>query len=372
MASAARGYLAAGVAAMSVGVGSVTTATVTTATLTTATLPSADARISSAAYRLAAESSLLNVPVNLFNMVLSMPAWEIQAMERSADAMIGTGSWQVWGPTNVFGFDEWDPPKLAAAIDMLMPVKPFSAVFGNQAAWWAKANFPMNAGCAAAPGACPDFGALTSATLTVPPWQLNDGYQFPTVTNPFTLQQTSWSGQYVKTEPGAAFTALWDYLSGPSAGVQTAPIADYLRVPVKLVKSMVDAFYPFVQNSEWFDPELVGVPTASLFSALAPVTCPSCVPGVPFDNPWLYENYPPTPPASAAAAPVDTLDETEEIAAVADAAVVDVVSDEGLVQDEAAASPVTVRAARNIDPDNEPTAATSHGRSRASERPGRN
>lgn len=364
MASAARCYLASGVAAMSVGVVSVTAAA----------LPSTDGRITSEAYRLAAEYSPLNVPVNLFNMVLSMPAWEIQAMERSADAMIGTGSWQVWSPTNVFGFDELDPPKLAASIDMLMPVKPFSSVLGDQIGWWAKANFPMDAGCAAAPGACPDFSALTAATFTVPVSQLNKGYQFPTVTNPFTLQETSWSGQYVKTEPGAAFSALWDYLTGPSAGVQTVPIGDYLRVPVKWAKSMSDAFYPFVQNSEWFDPEIVGAPFASLFSTLAPVTCPSCDPGNPYDNPWLYENYPPTPAASAAAT-VDTRNETDGIAAVTDTAVVDVVPD--VDADEETASPKTVRAGRDSAVrdsilESQSGVATTHARARSAERPGRN
>lgn len=255
-------------------------------------------RPSTQAYTLTASSALMNVPVNMLNMMLSMPAWEVRAMNRLADAMIGTGSWQVWGPNNVFGFDEWDPPKLAGVIDMMMPVQPFSSVLGDQINWWSKANFPMNAGCAAASGACPDFGALLNSTLKVPLSKLTGGYQFPAVTNPFTLQPTSWSGQYVKLDPGAAFTSLWNYLSSDPTGVQTVPIGDYFTVPFKLAKSVFDAFYPFVQNSEWFNPK---TPFSWAFRALAPLTCPSCEPE-PYNNPWL-ENYPPKPAATRAPAP---------------------------------------------------------------------
>ncbi len=265
--------------------------------------PTLNPRVSAQAYTLTASSALLNVPVNMLNMVLSMPAWEIQAMNRLADAMIGTGSWQVWGPTNVFGFDEWDPPKLAGVLDMMMPVQPFSSVLGDQVNWWAKANFPMNAGCAAAPGACPDFGALLNNTLKVPLSKLTTGYQFPAVTNPFTLQPTSWSGQTVKLDPGAAFSSLWNYLTSEPTGVQTAPIGDYFTIPFKLAKSVFDAFYPFVQNSEWFNPR---TPFSWAFRALAPLTCPSCGPE-PYDNPWLNENYPPKPAATRGPAPAATV-----------------------------------------------------------------
>ncbi len=89
-------------------------------------------------------------------------------MDRFVDATIATGSWQVWSPTNVFGFDEQDPPKLTAFIDMVIPFKPFSSVLGEQLSWWARANLPMNAGCAALPGACPDLGALLNSMFKVP------------------------------------------------------------------------------------------------------------------------------------------------------------------------------------------------------------
>lgn len=281
--------------------------------------PALNPRVSAQAYTLTASPALLtaspallNVPLNMLNMALSVPAWEVQAMNRLADAMIGTGSWQVWGPTNVFGFDEWDPPKLAGVFDMMMPVQPFSSVLGDQINRWAKANFPMNAGCAATSGACPDFWTAARGYLTVPASQLLTGYQFPVVTNPFTLQATPWSGQYVKLEPGAAFASLWNYLSGDPQNVQTVPIGDYFTVPLKLAGSIFNAYYPFVQNSEWFNPK---TPFAWAFRPLAPLTCPSC--GTePYDNTWL-ENYPPGPAATVGAvAQAVTTDRVEPAASV--------------------------------------------------------
>lgn len=210
-------------------------------------------------------------------------------MGRLADAMVATGSWQVWGPTNVLGFDEQDPPKLAAIVDMLIPVQPVSSALGDQLNWWAKANLPMNAGCAAVQSACPDPGALLSHSMTVPLSKLFQGYQFPVVSNPFTHQPTSWSGELVKLDPGAATKALLAYLTAPPVGVATVSPTDALATVSRLGTSIRDGFYPFVQNSEWFNTG--HTPMASVFRALAPVLCKSCGPN-PYDNPWL-KNYSP-------------------------------------------------------------------------------
>ena len=270
--------------------------------------PSAAPHVAGPSYSLtAASTGLTNAPANLLNMVLSVPAWETQAMNRFADAMIATGSWQVWGPTNVIGFDEQDPPKLRAAIDMMVPIKPLSSVLGDQLTWWATANLPMNPGCAAQPGACPDRGAFGATALKVPMSVLREGYQFPTVTNPFTGEQTSWSGTYVKLERGAVAAALRGYLNAPPTGVETVSPGEFLSAAARVGRSVRDAFYPFVQNSEWFNGAQIGA--APLLRKLAPALCPSCNPDKPYDNPWLYDNYPPravpaaaTPAAAAATA----------------------------------------------------------------------
>lgn len=254
-----------------------------------------DLRYTLTAASAAVAPSLANVPINLFNLVMSIPAWEVEAMGRLADAMVATGSWQVWGPTNVFGFDEQDPPKLEAIIDMLMPVEPVSSILGKQLSWWARANLPMNAGCAAAQGACPDPKAMLDSMFTVPAAELFRGYQFPTVTNPFTGEQTSWSGQYVKLDPGGPATALREYLTGQPVGVKTVTPAEALATMSRLAKSFNAGFYPFVQNSQWFDS--ANTMLAPVFRALAPVLCEACEAN-PYDNPWL-KNYPPEPAAQA-------------------------------------------------------------------------
>lgn len=260
---------------------------------------------------LGTDPSLLYVPINLLNMALSIPAWEIQAMDRFADAMIGTGSWQVWGPTNVFGFDEWDPPKLQGFVDILIPIKPFSSVLGEDLSWWARANLPMNSGCAALPGACPNLGGLLGSMFKVSLLDLYQGYTFPAAgeegsTNPFTGEPVSWAGQTVKLDPFGPMTSMWDYLTAPPTGPETVPLSDYFSVPAKLGKALFDSFYPFVQNSEWFNDEQTNF--APLFRALAPLLCPSCTPGKPvYDNPWLYENYPPNQQATTEATPTATL-----------------------------------------------------------------
>lgn len=250
---------------------------------------------------------------NLAALFASIPAWEVQAMNRFADAMIATGPWQVWGPTNVFGFDELDPPKLKALIDMTLPILPISSVLGEQISVWAQANLPMNAGCAAKPGACPDLNALVDGMFKVPTSQLNDGYQFPTVTNPFTGEPTSWSGTYVKLDPAGPINSLQAYLDGPPQAVESVSFGDFATAAGRVTESVRDAFNPFVPNSEWFNIDQTGL--ADVFRALAPNFCPSCNPDKPYDNPWLYDNY---PPKSAAAAPAAATAETVSAVVAAD------------------------------------------------------
>jgi hypothetical protein len=194
---------------------------------------------------------------------------------------------------------------------MMMPIQPFSSVLGEQASWWAKANLPMDAGCAAKPGACPDLNALLNAMFKVPTTRLNEGYQFPIVTNPFTGAPTSWSGQYVKLDPGAAFAALTSYLTGPPQTIASVSPDEASAAISKVSKAVADAFDPFVPNSEWFNPEQTGL--APVFRAAAPNFCRSCDTENLYDNPWLYDNYRPNSGPAPSAAVADT-------AAVRDAA----------------------------------------------------
>jgi hypothetical protein len=143
---------------------------------------------------------------------------------------------------------------------------------------------------------------------------LFQGYQFPVVTNPFTHQPTSWSGEFVKLEPGAATHALLAYLTAPPVGVATVSPTDALATVSRLSRSVRDGFYPFVQNSEWFDTG--HTPLASVFRALAPVLCKSCGAN-PYDNPWLANYSPKSASVQGAkiAEPARTVQTTVEAAA---------------------------------------------------------
>jgi hypothetical protein len=256
-----------------------------------------DMRVANPAVSLAAAaSSIANVPANLFNAILNIPADEIQAMDNLANAMIQTGSWQVWGPTNVFGFDAADPPKLKAFIDLLLPFPALSSVLGDQLSVWAQANLPMNAGCAALPGACPDPAALLNSMFQVSLLQLYSGYTFPEVVNPFDGTDPGWSGDHVQLDPFGPVTSVIDYLLAPPTGVQTVSPDQIIATVTKFAKSMWDGFYPFVQNSEWFNPDTTGF--AYLFRPLAPILCTNCDPANPYPNPWQYQNYDPHYPSS--------------------------------------------------------------------------
>lgn len=115
----------------------------------------------------------------------------------------------------------------------------------------------------------------------------------------------------MKLDPAAPVNALGAYLSGPAQAVETVAPGDAAAAIGKLTKSVADAFNPFVQNSEWFNPEHSAL--APMFRKLAPSLCPSCDPANPYDNPWLYENYPAkgaAPSAAVAAASAAVAAET--------------------------------------------------------------
>lgn len=256
-----------------------------------------DMRVANTAVSLAAAaSSIANIPANVFNAIASIPANEIQALDRLADSFLLTGSWDVWSPTNVFGFDAVDRLRLKAITDMLVPFPALSSVLGEQLSVWAQANLPMNAGCAALPGACPDPAALLSNMFQVSVLQLVSGYTFPEVVNPFDGTDPGWSGDYVKLDPFESVTSVIDYLLAPPTGAQTVSLEQVITTVTKFAQSVWVGYYPFVQDSEWFNPDTTGF--AYLFRPLAPILCNNCDPANPYRNPWLYENYDPHYPSS--------------------------------------------------------------------------
>lgn len=259
--------------------------------------------------------NVLNVPANLLNAILSIPAAELAGMNLLAKSLEETGSLLVWSPTNAFGFDRADPDKLRAIYDLLIPFPALSSVIGAQAVVWAQANFPVNAGCAAVPGACPDPHAILSELLKVPTRQLYKGYTFPSKVNPFDGSSVDYPDGYVQLDPNAPGKAFLASLLATPTGPQTFTLGEVGATFTRLGKALFNSFYPFVQNSEYYNPDETGL--AYVFRALSPILCGNCdrdptdgYAGV-YQPKYLYGNYHPHfPPVTAKTTTEQTVEST--------------------------------------------------------------
>lgn len=177
------------------------------------------------AVRLIAGDSILNVPFNLFQDLVNIPANEVAATNVLADSLFATGTWWTPSATNLWGEDPGDPGHFMAVFDYLFPFAPQvsgvdqpeidptllangTAGLGQQFAMLAAAELPVSASCDAVqcapmvptapitgltgldrlidfekvftnfPNADNQLG-LFSHWLKVPLEQLLTGYQFP-------------------------------------------------------------------------------------------------------------------------------------------------------------------------------------------------
>ena len=62
-----------------------------------------------------------NVPPNLLNAMISVPRAYLDALDDVSHALEVTGSWWVYTPTNVLGYDPADPPKITSITNLLIP-----------------------------------------------------------------------------------------------------------------------------------------------------------------------------------------------------------------------------------------------------------
>jgi len=239
--------------------------------------PTPDVRITNAELRLtAASASIANIPVNIIQAIVNIPANELAAMQSMADALLFTGSWWTGRPNQIWGTDPADPPKWRAGVAMLVPFPALSGPLGESLAVWAEANFPVNASCHYI---CHDVGPILAGLGQVPVWQLyTTGYTFPTVVNPLGAVEGAygfpgtgpgntmpWSGQTVKLDPFEPLTSVIDYLVSPPTGIKQVSLADIVTTVVNLGKALVVAFSPFTLGG----PLTPGWP----YSAAA---CPAC------------------------------------------------------------------------------------------------
>lgn len=116
-------------------------------------------RVASAAVEMTADgASLLNVPLNLFQDIVNVPANQIQALEVMAQSLLFTGPWFMGSPTNIWGQDPGDPGHFQSLIDLWVPFPALSGAdhtgdysypgLGQQIAMLAAAEIPSNTACA--------------------------------------------------------------------------------------------------------------------------------------------------------------------------------------------------------------------------------
>ena len=101
--------------------------------------------------RLVDADSVLNIPINLFDDIVNIPANEVQGLDTAADSLFFNDNIFVVGAANLFGVDPGDPTHVAA-IDSL--IAPFPALIdGNggldyQISGLLASELPTNLGCA--------------------------------------------------------------------------------------------------------------------------------------------------------------------------------------------------------------------------------
>lgn len=226
------------------------------------------------AVRLAADS-VANIPANLALTVANIPANEIAAINAFADSLFMTGTWWVYTSTNVLGTDPADPPKLKSLASMALPFGPgaqtIGSVLGDQLNIIQEAELPMDPGCTAIPGGCDNPNALLGKMFRVPLSELMAGYNFGTVVNPVDGQPTPWSNTTVYLDPLAPVTTFYTNLTKDPGQVQTVSATDTITAGQRVLQGLWVDFYPFVKDSEIYNPNMTYL--AYLFRPFAPALC---------------------------------------------------------------------------------------------------
>jgi hypothetical protein len=136
--------------------------------------PAPETRVASADVRLAAASSLLNVPINLLTDIINIPYNEVQAVDYLSRSLIFSGPWFVVSATNIWGVDPGDPGHFMATVNLLVPFPALSGLgldqsdqtgLGQQLWHFVAAELPVSPYCDAS--RCPPgvpIGPITGIT----------------------------------------------------------------------------------------------------------------------------------------------------------------------------------------------------------------
>ena len=181
--------------------------------------------------------SVANIPANALLAALNTPANLVFGIQRFADAMAASGSWEVSQPNNVWGWDPANPEMLEGFVDMLVPFPALSTPLGEHLNWWAAANLPMYAGCAFE---CPDPIGMLKSMFTVPMWKFYspEGYTFGEVINPVDGKPTAWSGQTVKLDRFEVIKSVADYFTGEPQAFKPVTMYDFVTASANLAAAL--------------------------------------------------------------------------------------------------------------------------------------
>lgn len=231
-------------------------------------------------------------PINLLETIANIPYYAVQGTNRFANAMRASGSWWVYTPVNVLGWDPANPEMTRAFVDFLVAIPSISGPMGEIADYWARANLPMNAGCTGFPP-CPDPGAITDQMFKVMLWDLFNPEGF-TFTDPITPQynpisdteafwgqelgltgdEVEWYGDTIHLEPFAETKSFWDHLTSTPEGIKTPTLQEQIEAFVNLADGLTTTWNPFVPKSYVWNPQMT--PFAYLARPLAKFLCPTC------------------------------------------------------------------------------------------------
>ena len=318
-----------------------------------------------------------NVPANVVNAIISIPRALVDGLNELSYGFEVTGSWWVYTPTNVLGFDPADPPKVSALVNLLIPFKALSQPLGEGLTWWARANLTMNEGCTGTAGpVCPDANALLATMFQVPISSMINGFRFPDVVldpvsplegsmgNPLPAdypgnidRAVPWQGAYVQLNPLDPEYSVMNYLrADPSTNrPERVTFAEVAAAVTRFVKASNLDFYPFVPMSF----VLKGWPYTALtplFKPFLPWLCPDCNPLNPAwppgatEQPWPSATVPaPAETSGVTDTAASTVATTSEPPVAASTAAPERVSLTGRAKRALAATPKVAAVAAAVD-----------------------
>jgi hypothetical protein len=103
------------------------------------------------------DSSIFNIPFNLFQDLVNVPANEVDAMTYAAQSLFNSGPWFVVSATNLWGVDQGDPSHFMTMANFLLPFPELSGMnnseidfdggLGQQIWGLVATTLPTSAGC---------------------------------------------------------------------------------------------------------------------------------------------------------------------------------------------------------------------------------